>query len=255
MNLYLLGGGLKNNFDENESKILEKIVNSTGARNVVLVPTASTLPVGEVSKMYVPFLKNYGVETIYTPRISSKSDAEKPEYLTQIEEADLVLFSGGDQNRLVSVLEGTQYLNRIKERFTKDLSIVGNSAGAMAMPNPMITPDSKTGNLKNVPGLGILNSEGVYSLGVDTHLFAKSRIPRQERDITYLLNPINGLNTIIGIGEDTALFVSTDSKDAKVVGNKEILINQRLLDEDGSIYVKIKRFVSGQELDLNEYLS
>src|SRR5690606_35744698 len=130
-----------------------------------------------------------------------KREAGKPQFNKQLEKAHAVLFSGGDQFKLVTTLGGTVISDLLKERYLndKDFIIAGTSAGAMAFPKLMIYEGGKheamlKQDLKTTSGLGFLDT-----CMVDTHSIKRGRFGRLAHAI--VMNP-EALG--IGLGEDTA---------------------------------------------------
>jgi cyanophycinase len=139
--------------------------------------------------------------------------------IDRINAADAIFFSGGDQLKLTSIYGGTQFLSRLKERYTYEkLVLGGTSAGAMAFSTPMIIAGNKevqqiAGEIKVTTGLEFLKD-----VCIDTHFVDRGRFVRMAQVIA--TNP-----TCVGIGieEDTALIVR-DGCEAKIIGSGTIIV-------------------------------
>jgi cyanophycinase len=71
--------------------------------------------------------------------IKNRMNANEPEYLERIKEADGVMFTGGDQILLSRAFLGTEFLDILHERYINEpFVIAGTSAGAMSMSKTMI---------------------------------------------------------------------------------------------------------------------
>jgi cyanophycinase len=127
--LIIIGGGEdkgtpqdKTDLDAFSSNgILERVVQESRNEKrsrIEIVPTASSLP-KEVGDDYIEAFKKLGAENTGVISIESRDDAHKKEYLTRIEAADVVFFTGGDQLRLTSLLGGTPFLDLIKLNWSR----------------------------------------------------------------------------------------------------------------------------------------
>lgn len=152
-------------------------------------------------------------------KISSREDAEDPKVLERLERANCVLFSGGDQLRLCSVLGGTQFLNRIKERYQQDYFVIaGTSAGAAAMSHTMISggPEEKAylkGEVQLSIGFGFIKD-----VIIDTHFDTRGRFGRLAQAITTQPGELG-----IGLDEDTAIIVEKGYR-LKAIGSSSVVL-------------------------------
>ena len=122
--------------------------------------------------------------------------------LTAIREADLIWFSGGNQNRLMSFLSQNGLIEAIRARYEHGATVGGTSAGAAVMSRIMLTGipvDVSAGACKTADGLGLW--DGVI---VDQHYFRRLRFSR-------LLDAVLGHHDKVGVGidESTAVIVRT----------------------------------------------
>lgn len=198
--LVLIGGAEDR---KGEKIVLRKLVNLNNAKNVAVIPTATGYPKA-CGEDYRYAFSNIGVETINVLDIRETHEADTPEYFKMIEEADIIFFTGGDQVKLVSVLNGTKLIDLITTRFYNGATIAGTSAGAAAASNPMIFDGDTQGLMKGTvnvgPGFGFIKN-----ITIDTHFVARGRIGR----MTQFLSSQNILKGI-GIGENTAIIINSD---------------------------------------------
>lgn len=235
--LILIGGAEEKQGDK---QILTKTIQTVKPNNVVVIPTASSYP-RDVFNNYFDAMRSLGVETVECFDIRYPEDADKPEFLEKIEQAQLVFFSGGDQVKLVETLINSKLLEVIRYRFERGLlSIAGTSAGAAAASDPMLFDGDYKGFLKGQvnhgKGFGFLPD-----ITVDTHFLHRERIPRLVQCLS------NGLSTrAIGLDEDTGIVISPDSK-FEVVGSGMVTI----LNSDKVTYNDIHDIEPNEPLNIN----
>lgn len=245
--LLIIGGavdlGSSLNYNENishphyikffELGILKRIIlESAKAENsiVEVITTASQIPdiVGE------EYIKSFGqlqVNNVRVLDIRSRTDAAIPEYLDRIAEADVVMFTGGDQLRLSAIFGGTAFLQLLKKRYQEDnFLIAGTSAGAAAASTNMIYRGSSSealvkGEVQITAGLGFINS-----VIVDTHFVQRGRIGR----LFYAVASNPGMLGI-GLGEDAGLLITEGNWMEAIGSGLTILVDGRYINET-SIY-------------------
>ena len=174
---------------------------------VKIITSASGIP-EKVGKNYVRAFKRLGHKNLEVLHIASREEAEQPEIIKSISEAACIMFSGGDQFKLISILKDTTVARIINHRYINEkIVIAGTSAGAMAMPDLMIYPGSEPMNIKakNVPvyeGLSL-----IHDTLIDTHFLVRGRFRRLS--VAVANNPDH-----IGIGleEDTGIIIRQGNK-------------------------------------------
>jgi cyanophycinase len=159
----------------------------------MVIPAASELP-EEVGKDYVEAFAKLGCKNVHVLYIDSTEDADKKGNLKLIDQADGVLFTGGDQTKLIDKLLNTQLIQKIQDRYqNSDFVIAGTSAGAAAMPKLAIKEGKSAESLIK----GLIETEKGLSLLpdaiIDTHFMQRSRLPRLTEAL--LRNP-----GLLGIG-------------------------------------------------------
>lgn len=184
-----------------EKLILHKIVNLNNAKTVSVIPTATNYPQACGEDYHYAF-KDLGVETINILDIREKNEADTEDNFRQIEASDVIFFTGGDQVKLVNILNGTKLISLITQKFYNGCTIAGTSAGAAAASNPMIFDGDTQGLLKGTvnagPGFGF-----IQNITIDTHFVARGRIGR----LTQFLFSQN-IKKGIGLGENTAMVLN-----------------------------------------------
>ncbi len=163
-----------------ESGILSEFLKEISAKDcrIEIIPAASEAP-EEMGKDYMDAFHKLGCKNVHVMYINSSEDADKPENLRRIDQADGVLFTGGDQTTLIEKLLDTTLIKKIQERYqTSDFVIAGTSAGAAAMPLLAI----KEGESGEALIKGMVETEKGLSLLpdaiIDTHFMQRGRLPR-----------------------------------------------------------------------------
>ncbi|MFT2011252.1 cyanophycinase [Pontibacter sp. 13R65] len=225
-------------------EILKHFVKELRGENpmVAIVPTASTLP-EELAKEYKEVLRDLGVNNMEVIDVRSRADARSEEYCEILERAAGILFTGGDQLRLTSILGGTPVLELMKERYTyEDIIIAGTSAGATAMSTPMIYEGETQGGYIKGDVRITTGLEFLKNVAIDTHFIARGRIVRMSQAIC--TNP-----GCIGIGleEDTAILV-TEGKEMEVLGSGLVTI----VDGMGISHTNIYEIKTGEPFTVRD---
>jgi cyanophycinase len=210
----------KNNVNFHSLDILGRFVQELKGKNplIAIVPTASSVP-EESAQDYVEVFKKLEVNNVEVVNIKNRTDAKDPAFMEIISQAAGIMFTGGDQLRLTSILGGTDFLQRLKERYTyEEIIVAGTSAGAAAMSTPMIYEGETQGGMIKGDVRVTTGLEFLRDVAIDTHFIARGRIIRMAQAIA--TNP-----GCIGIGleEDTAIMV-TEGRNLEVLGNGLITV-------------------------------
>lgn len=197
-----IGGGEDK---EQEEVVLKRIIKETRKRSpkVCLITLATSQP-KETAKTYRDAFRSIGITKVSVLNYESRTEATTEDNIKCVKDADMILFSGGDQLKLTSLLGGTGLMDLIKSRYydEPDFVVAGTSAGAAAMSNTMIIRGSSVdamvkGELELTNGLDLINS-----VFIDTHFAERGRVGRLIQTATS--NPgILG----VGLGEDTAVVI------------------------------------------------
>ena len=211
--LVLIGG---NEDKRNNKTILKSLIELNKAKNVVIIPTASSYP-KSLGEKYFRAFKKLGLEEISVLDIRYRNEVDKEKNFEAIQNADCIFFTGGDQVRLVKIFQNSKLLNLIIEKFQQGMTIAGSSAGAAAVSDPMIFDgDYKgfhKGSVNSGCGFGLLPD-----ITMDTHFIKRCRLSR----LTQFLS--SGKSDCgIGLAEDTAIIISPENK-FKVIGSGVVTV-------------------------------
>ena len=201
----LVIGGAEDKY--NERRILKKFLELAGGENaeVLIIPVASDFP-EFASDVYVQAFRRLGVANPRVLRATSRQDVVSQDADALLDGITGVFITGGDQMRLVSVLGGTVFAQKLRHLVTEtDLVLAGTSAGAAGMSVSMIVrgesashPQRSSVSLS--PGLGFLKN-----IIIDQHFSERGRLSRLITAVSY-----NPYNLGIGIDENTAIILNKE---------------------------------------------
>jgi cyanophycinase len=202
--LYLIGGGA----DES----LQRFVDIAGGAQAVIavLPHASGVP-QEAADEAANLFTARGVKNIITIMPGQKVGLPK--------NVNAVYFTGGDQNRLIRLLDPVLALE-IHDFLKRGGLVGGTSAGSAAAPPKMIAGGMedklvKTDSLLLGDGLGYLPG-----FVVDTHVLERCRHDR-------LMVALSLIDNVVGIGLDEDTAVEISGKTLKVWGDGHVRILKR----------------------------
>lgn len=186
-------------------RVLRRFVGLCGGRRarIVIIPTASQLP--DTGERYIEIFDKIGVRSAISLPIAERSDADRSDYIEQLDNATGIFMTGGNQLRLSTILGGTLVAQKVRRLNASGTHVAGTSAGAAIMPEHMIaggsmglSPQADRVNL--APGLGLTNA-----LIIDQHFSQRDRLGRLLTAVSY-----NPFMMGVGIDEDTAIFIGPD---------------------------------------------
>ena len=231
--LVIIGGSVdRGSFSESETDLkrslkffekgILKRITTESAKNsesrIEIITTASSIP-EEVGEEYVKAFAQLQVANVGVLNIKTREEANSEEYLERLRNANVVMFTGGDQLRLTAIFGGTTFHHLLLDKYqNEDFLISGTSAGAAASSNNMIYQGSSSealhkGEVKITGGLGFINN-----VIIDTHFVQRGRIGR----LLYACAS-NPINLGVGLGEDAGLLI-TDGTNMEAVGSGLIML-------------------------------
>ena len=186
--------------------ILEQFLEICGGNNAVIAVIPTATKVEENGKVYSELFSAMGASKVICLNINKRTDCNRDDYLSQIEESTGIFISGGNQLRLSTILGGTPIAKLIRRLNADGVHIAGTSAGAAIIAEHMIsggrngsTPTPRSVSL--TPGLGLTNS-----IVIDQHFRQRDRLGRILAAIAY-----SPFLTGIGIDENTAAFIAPNN--------------------------------------------
>jgi cyanophycinase len=203
-----------------EEGILSHVVRESGGTDasIVVIPTASSIP-RKVGRNYLEAFEKLGCTNVSVLNITKSEQCEKKKVLKLVSEANCLMFSGGDQSRISSIIGGTSLHEMISKKFIEEeFVIAGTSAGAMAMANEMIAGGSSTeamlkGAVLLSKGLGL-----IPKLVIDTHFIRRGRFGRLAEAVAVFPDLVG-----IGLAEDTGMIIKNCSE-FRVIGSGMVIV-------------------------------
>lgn len=227
-----------------ETGIIKRIINESKHNEksrIEIVTTASIIP-REIGPEYVKAFEYLNAKNVDVLHIERREEAADEAVLARLKAADIVMFTGGDQLRLTSILGGTPFHDILLEKYhNEDFIYAGTSAGAAAASNNMIYQGSSSeallkGEVKISSGLGFI--DGVI---IDTHFVHRGRIGR-------LFQAVVGNPRVLGIGlgEDTGLLITNNNQMEAIGSGLVILVDGREIKDTNLTQVEL-----GQPISIN----
>lgn len=260
--LIIIGGAVdkgsftETNLDKDPSKnlnffetgILKRIINESKHKEqsrIEVITTASVIP-REIGPEYIKAFSYLGANNTDVLYIEKREQASDPEILERLKAADVVMFSGGDQLRLTSILGGTPFDEILIDKYrNSDFIYAGTSAGAAAASNNMIYQGSSSeallkGEVKITSGLGLIDD-----VVIDTHFVKRGRIGR-------LFQAVVGNPKVLGVGlgEDTGLLITNGRQMEAIGSGLVILVDGREVKDTNLTQVEL-----GQPISINHLVT
>ncbi len=224
-----IGGNEDKGYEEKErytleyidDGILSRVVKESGGidAKIVVIPTASSIPI-EVGENYIKAFEKLGCTDVHILDIRSREDSEKQDSIDMIKTANCLMFSGGNQSKIIDKIGGTIIHKIMMERYRDEdgFVIAGTSAGAMAMTTEMIAGGSSTdaffkGTVTMRKGFGL-----APKLIIDTHFIQRGRFGRQAEAMAKYPDILG-----IGLAEDTGMVIKKCTE-FEVIGSGMIII-------------------------------
>jgi cyanophycinase len=221
-------------------RVLRRFVKLCGGRKsrIVIIPTASSLE--DTGDRYIEIFNKIGVADAVSLPIAERADAERAEYIEQLDSASGIFITGGNQLRLSTILGGTQVAVKIRRLNAAGVHVAGTSAGAAIMPEHMIAGGSmglsaRADGVNLAPGLGLTNA-----VIIDQHFSQRDRLGRLLAAVSY-----NPFLLGVGIDEDTAMFIGPDHS-FEVEGSGTVTI----IDPEHLSYSSMDRARKNESLSL-----
>ncbi len=212
---------------------------------IEVITTASKIP-REIGPEYLKALHALGATNVDVLHLDKREMTSQKEVLGRLKAADVVMFTGGDQLRLTSILGGTPFHDMLLDKYyNEDFIYAGTSAGAAAASNNMIYQGSSSeallkGEVKITSGLGLI--DGVV---IDTHFVQRGRIGRLFQAV------VGNPRTLgIGLGEDTGLLIRNNREMEAIGSGLVILVDGREIKDTNLTQVEM-----GQPISINHLVT
>jgi len=236
--LLIIGGGKRT--PDVMAKFIEQSGGETG--QILVITWAS----GEPEESFKAFNKDVAslskvkVEKAPFAPLTSESKAV---LLNQLKSAKGIFFTGGDQNRIMTVLQDEELFNTLHNYYKKGVLFGGTSAGTAIMTPIMITGE---GDFKVIDGDKVEVKKGLGLLPnviVDQHFIKRQR---QNRLIGLILKNPEQLG--VGIDENTALYIE-NNRTAEVLGESRVMIFEALKSRNEMKFLLME---TGEKYDLQK---
>ncbi|MFN7975630.1 MAG: cyanophycinase [Acidobacteriota bacterium] len=202
----------------NGKTILRKFVSLAGGASarICILPTASENH--GLGERYQELFAELGVASPRVLPLYLPEEADDPVSAEILGHATGVFLTGGDQNKILAVLEDTLCYDTLLAAWKRGAVVGGTSAGASALSDPMISGGSggglpRPGIVRIARGLGLTRQ-----LIIDQHFRERDRLGRLIAAVA-LTHRAFGL----GIDEDTAAIISPAGS-LEVIGKGTVTI-------------------------------
>jgi cyanophycinase len=218
--LFIIGGGSR------PPELVNRMIKEAGLNEkgyVVILPMASALADSAIIWSGEQFLEN-GLQDVAGFNFEANQPV-KTEWLDSIRNASLIFISGGDQNKFMEIVGGTEIATAISDAYTRGAMIAGTSAGAAVMSHLMITGNELrnpeyTSTFKTIESNNLELSNGlgfIQSAIIDQHFIWRSRHNR-------LLTAVIENPEMMGIGIDESTAILVKGNMAEVVGSSQVVV-------------------------------
>ncbi len=211
--LVLIGGGKR------PPESIARFVDWAGKEKarILIVTWASGVPEESFDGIKKDFIA-YKIASFENAPLAPLDAEERAAFLNQLKTATGIFFTGGDQNRIMDVLQDETLFTALREKYNVGAVFGGTSAGTAAISDPMMTGEA---DLKIIDGakVGVRKGLGLLPNAIlDQHFIVRQR---QNRLFGLILKNPQTLG--IGIDEDTALLVENNRR-AEVVGTSAVML-------------------------------
>lgn len=252
--LVIIGGGSR------PSSMVDRIITESGIDKSgygIILPMSSAEPDSAIYYSGKQFIEK-GLKNIYG------LDFVKDEVLTKskvdsIRNAKMIYISGGDQNRFMDIITGTEIEKAIHHAYNNGSLIAGTSAGAAVMSKMMITGaelkhPEYTSTFRNIDADNIEIGTGLGMLTnviIDQHFVKRSRYNR-------LISAVIEHPEMLGIGIDEATAILVIGTDAEIIGDSQVIVLKNAKhsknvhgDKLGAHDIQLNIYLPGEHFQLN----
>jgi len=215
--LILIGGGRR------PPQAIEKFVSlAGGSQSRILIIPWATQEISTIEAIQAE-LKRYGANHVEASSMQPESEKDLQITLDQIHQASAIYFTGGDQRRILKVLNYSPIKKLLQDKYQQGTVFAGTSAGTAIMSHTTLTgvADLTTIDANKVEvteGLGLLPK---YII-VDQHFIVRSRYNRLASLVFATPNSIG-----LGIDENNSLYIR-DQKHAQAFGPTQTMVMKEI---------------------------
>lgn len=236
--LVLIGGGKR------PPETVKKFVEWAGGEKarILIITWASGVPLESFEGIKKDFVAHQ-ISAFENAPLAPLDAQKRTQFLMQLKTATGIFFTGGDQNRIMDVLQDAEILRLLREKYNAGVVFGGTSAGTAVMSSPMMTGEA---NLKIIDGTKVGTRKGLGLLPdsiLDQHF-----IKRQRENRLFGLVLKNPLLLGIGIDEDTALLIK-DNRHAVVSGTSKVMFIDAK-NHKGAMFIHLLK--AGETFDLKK---
>ncbi|MBM3405190.1 MAG: cyanophycinase [Bacteroidetes bacterium] len=234
--LALIGGAEEK---EGSMEVLSRVVGLNSPEKAIVIPTASDYPY-DLGERYYYLFRDLGVKDVFVFDIRHRDEADTAHYHEKIEGAGIIFLTGGDQVKLVNILDGSNLMQRIRQLHSQGATLAGTSAGAAAASEIMIYGGDDEGLSKGAVNYtkGFAFLKGIT---VDTHFSERNRLARLSQFLAG-----SEIKKGLGLDENTAMIIGPDMK-GDVIGSGSITV----VDSDGVNYSNLLTVEQYDPITLN----
>jgi cyanophycinase len=187
-----------------------------GDAHIVVIPIASDSP-KRTGGDYVETFRRLGAGASEVLHLQSREEARAPRSIEMLERATGVFLTGGDQQRIMSMLGGTKLDTLLHHRWEQGMVLAGTSAGATAMSSTMLMEHSPEADPLEGPVWTGPGMEFLQGAVIDQHFGERKRLGRLLSVVARFPHELG-----IGIDEDTGLLV--DDHTFEVIGHGTVTV-------------------------------
>ncbi len=215
--LFIIGGNEDKEGDlEVLSIFVEDAISNGGHIGILTTPTGYP---EEIGGEYRDIFLKLGASKVDLLHIDTREKADDDSFTNQVNGLSALFMTGGDQNRLSSIIGGTAFFKEMQKAWQSGMIIAGTSAGAAIMSRHMIVSGKtklKHDKINVEIGVGFGFLEDVV---IDQHFSQRARFGR-------LLYAIAQNPQVIGVGidENTAIWVKDGGKYFEVIGEHSVTV-------------------------------
>jgi cyanophycinase len=219
-----------------------------GRCGVEIVVAATPVRPLVTGRNYAAALMRRGFSSVNVMQFTARIRPDNLPILRRLAAAQLVFFTGGDQERLTDVLLGTQFHQLLLERYRTDgLIVAGTSAGAAALGERMIVAGHGwrallSGRVRTEPGLGL-----VPKVFIDTHFAERGRFGRLAHAVLREPRMLG-----VGVAEETGVVWQAGAPELRIIGDEVVTVmDGRRSKAPGLAAIPYNEPISGRDVRMH----